>query len=397
MTGLMILLLGLIIASTGSAASAGLVTEARSRLAEAIARRLKGSDDSLEWINQAEQDIVSAGTATSLGMVLIGAAIPGLLGGFSSWLVSGALLLAVIPVALLGGYVIPRWFTAARPDRVAGQVTPLIRVWGKLAALVLPTRNSDHEDEIRAITHQGIAKGLGDEQLVLVGGVMSFNERPVRAIMTPRTEVVAVSDDTPLDEVMQHFAESGYTRLPVYHNDLDGITGMVHARDLLRVTPGDPLPVRSVSFAPESRRAGDLLLDMQRERQHFAVVVDEFGGTAGIVTLEDLLEGLIGEIAGEEETAPDPATEVAAGVFELEGSTPPEEVAEMLGLQLPEVEAVTFGGMLAELLGRIPLAGERLMLRGYEIDVVEASPTRVEKVLIRRGSPTLIPLDREST
>jgi CBS domain containing-hemolysin-like protein len=195
-------------------------------------------------------------------------------------------------------------------------------------------------------------------------------------------------------DVEAAFAESGYTRLPVYGASLDEIVGMVHAFDLFKHQEGGPLPLRPVSFAPEFRAAGDVLIDMQRERQHFAVVVDEFGGTAGIVTLEDLLESLVGEIADEDDVA-QPAPP-GGDLIELDGAAEPSAIAEYFGVDLPAGAAASFGGLIAELAGRIPLAGERFTLRGLEVDVVQASPTRIERVVVRRAVGAAVDLDRRA-
>jgi CBS domain containing-hemolysin-like protein len=227
----------------------------------------------------------------------------------------------------------------------------------------------------------------------MVGGVMTFAERPVRDVMTPRTDVVAIAQDAPRSQVTAIFTESGYTRLPVYRNTLDEIVGMVHAFDLFKRQPDDPLPLRPVSFAPSLRPAGDLLLDMQRERQHFAVVVDEFGGTAGIVTLEDLLETLIGEISDGDAAATPPM--VTSGVLlEVDGSVAPATVAEHFGVDLDAGGAASLGGLLAERAGRIPATGERFTLSGLDIDVLQATPVRVERLLVRRADVSRRSLDR---
>ncbi len=210
----------------------------------------------------------------------------------------------VVPATLLGAHLLPRWITFSRADRVVAVLRPLLQGWAALLGFVLPSREDDAAEDVRSLAREGRVSGLAGDELVMVGGVMSFAERPVRAVMTPRTEVVAVPHDASYRMVMEIFAESAYTRVPVYRNTLDEIVGMIHAFDLFKLQPDDALPVRPVSFAPESRAAGDLLLDMQRERRHLAVVLDEFGGTAGIVTLEDLLEALVGEIADEDEPPP---------------------------------------------------------------------------------------------
>jgi len=168
----------------------------------------------------------------------------------------------------------------------------------------------------------------------------------------------------------------------------------VHAFDLFRLMPGDPLPIRSVAVAPAGRPCGDVLLDMQRERRHLAVVLDEFGGTLGIVTLEDLLQALVGEIVDEDVPPPPASVPPGPELLEAEGGTPVQDIEEHFGVGFPPGQATTLGGRLVELAGRFPLTGERFLIGGLELDVLHASATRVERVLVRRGSPVSTPLDR---
>jgi len=152
--------------------------------------------------------------------------------------------------------------------------------------------------------------------------------------------------------------------------------------------------VRPLAVAPASRACGDVLLDMQRERRHLAVVLDEFGGTLGIVTLEDLLQAMVGAIVDEDAGAPAPKSFEGPGLLEVEGSTPVIEIEQHFGVQFPPGQSTTLGGRLAELAGRLPMSGERFLVRGLELDVVRASPTRIEQLLVRRGSPGSTALDR---
>lgn len=389
----LLLLGGLLVASVGSAGAAALVTTARVALADAISRRLRGAQESLDWLAVAERQVVAATAATSLGVALFGAAIPGLMNEGTPIEIGLLIFVVAVPVTLLVGYLLPRWLTVTRAEAVVGQLRRVLSAWAAMVGVVLPSRNPDPNDDVRALAREGTASGVGGDELVLVGGVMTFASRPVRAVMTPRTNLVAVPQDASYGDVETVFAESGYTRIPVYGATLDEIVGMIHAFDLFKHQPGDPLPLRPLSFAPELRPAGDVLLDMQRERQHFAVVVDEFGGTAGIVTLEDLLEALVGEIADEDEASP-PFQAPSGDLIEIDGAAAPSFVAEHFGLDLPASDAASFGGLVAELAGRIPRTGERFLLRGLEIDVVQATPTRIERVVIRRSSPLLITLDR---
>jgi CBS domain containing-hemolysin-like protein len=252
--------------------------------------------------------------------------------------------------------------------------------------MVLPTA-SEATGEYRAIGRESAAiLPDTDAEMAMVGSVMTFAQRPVRDVMTPRTALVAVPDGATVTEISRAFAESGYSRVPVYRQTLDEIVGMVHAFDLFKLQPGDPLPIRPVALAPASRTCGDLLVDMQRERRHLGLVLDEFGGTLGIVTLEDLLRALVGEIYGEDPSQPiaEPARPV---LIEVDGSETVADVQARIGLAIPGGLAGTIGGRLAELIARIPVTGERHVIGGIEFDVLHASPTRVERMVIRPAPP----------
>jgi CBS domain containing-hemolysin-like protein len=251
--------------------------------------------------------------------------------------------------------------------------------------VVLPARAVPGAGELRSFWREGAASGIAaDDELIMVGGVLTFTERAIREVMTPRTDVVAVSEDDALEDIASVFAQSGYSRLPVYRGTLDEIVGMLHAFDLFKLKPGDRLPIRPVANAPAGRTCGDLLLDMQRERRHLAVILDEFGGTLGIVTLEDLLEELVGEIFDEFDVAAGQG-EAGPALFEADGGLAIAAIEERFDQSLPRAKTSTAGGLLTELAGRIPVPGERFLIRGLEFEVVQATLTRVERVLIRRG------------
>jgi putative hemolysin len=208
---------------------------------------------------------------------------------------------------------------------------------------------------------------------------------------------VAVDEGAALEDIRMVFAQSGYSRIPVYRGTLDEIVGMLHAFDLFKLRPGDPLPVRPVAATPASRTCGDLLLDMQRERRHLAVVLDEFGGTLGIATLEDLLEELVGEIFDEHDEEVRPEPPAGPTIFETDGNLPPEALEERFGVTLPRGRSTTMAGLVVEWAGRIPNAGERFLVRGLEIDVLEASPTRIDRLVVRSADTPAAPLPDAST
>jgi CBS domain containing-hemolysin-like protein len=387
----LILVLGLILTIGGATAGAALVAEGRRELARAADRRLRGGRAPAAWISEAELYLGAAGALTALGVVLLGIAFPAVVTGFAGAALAAVLLFAGVPALLLIGYLAPRWLARAAGGRSANAAVPAIAPFTRILSPVLPA--SRHGGDPASLVREALASGVAvDRELALAGGVMTFAERPVREVMTPRTEVVALPEDATRGDILLVFAQSGYSRVPVYRGSLDEITGVFHAFDLFTAGEG-AVPLHAVTHTPETRSCGDLLLEMQRERRHLAVVLDEFGGTAGIVSLEDLLTALVGEIFDEDDTDATP-TAHAEAVFEADGATPLDALIDRFNVTLPESRATTVAGLLAELAGRIPQAGERLVLRGLEFDVVQASPARVERVLVRTAPVPTLTLDR---
>src|SRR6185295_16602111 len=182
--------------------------------------------------------------------------------------------------------------------------------------------------------------------LIMLGHVISFAQRTVRDVMTARTELVAIPEEAGYDEMAQSFVQSGYSRLPVYRGTLDEIVGMVHVFDLLTAKPGEPVPIRPVVMAPASRNCGDVLLDMQRERRHLTVVLDEFGGTLGIVTLEDLLEAMVGEIFDEHDETAERRAHGIPTILETDGSADVTAIEARFAVVFPPGPSHTIGGRL---------------------------------------------------
>lgn len=391
-----VVLLGLLLTVFGATTAAALITSSRSRLAEVVARRLRGGKDSLAWLAPLERDLAAASVTTTLGIAMLGAVFPGIFAGATLPRLLILLILLAIPAVLLSGYVLPRFLTYRRAARVAEHCRPILRPWAAVLAGILPAPRVRPETLITELWRERARSGVApDDELLRVGGVISFSQRTVRSVMTPRTDLIALPEEASVEEVRAAFVQSGYTRLPVYRGTLDEMVGMVHAFDLFRLAAGDPLPVRPLAVAPASRSCGDVLLDMQRERRHLAIVLDEFGGTLGIVTLEDLLEAMVGAIVDEDEPVGG-STATNPDLVEIEGAVPVSELEERFGVSLPEGQATTVGGRLVELAGRFPAAGERFLIRGLEFDVLQATRARIERLLVRRGSPASIPLDRSA-
>jgi len=381
-----VFVLGLLLATLGAMAGSALIGTSRAELARFAATQLRGGGMPQARLAEVERLMIAASSTTSLGALLLGAALVGLLAGAGRLTSLLVLLFGGIPAVVMGGYLLPRLFATRRAEQALRFTLPVLRPWSAVLALLLPADGPGAESRFRAILRGGAAVDPdASGELELVGGVLTFAERPVREVMTPRTDVVAIAEDASKAEISQAFAQSGYSRLPVYRGTLDEIVGMLHAFDLFRLQQGAPLPIRPVAMAPASRACGDLLIDMQRERRLMAVVLDEYGGTAGIVTLDDLLESIVGEIVDDDE--PGAATLMGPGVLETDGSASREVVEAQFETRLPPGRSASIGGLLVELAGRIPVAGERFVVAGLEFDVVQSSPTRVERILIRTTPP----------
>lgn len=391
-----VFVLGLLLATLGATAGSALIATSRAELARFAATQLRGGGMPLARLAEVERLLIAASSTTSLGVLLLGAALVGLLAGAGRLTALLVLLLVGVPAVVVGGYLLPRLFATRRAEQALRATLPMLRPWSAVLALLLPADGPGAESRFRAILRGGAAVDPdASGELELVGGVLTFAERPVREVMTPRTDIVAVAEDATKSEIGQAFAQSGYSRLPVYRGTLDEIVGMLHAFDLFRLEQGAPLPIRPVAVAPASRACGDLLIDMQRERRLMAVVLDEYGGTAGIVTLDDLLESIVGEIVDDDE--PGAATGSGPGVFETDGSASREAIETRFDTRLPQGRSASIGGLLVELAGRIPVPGERFVVAGLEFDVVQSSPTRVERLLIRATPPPAIALQGRST
>ncbi len=382
---------GLLLATLGATAGSALIATSRTELARFAATQLRGGGMPVARLAEVERLLIAASSTTSLGVLLMGAALIGLLAGAGRLTSLLVLLLVGVPAVVAGGYLVPRLFATRRPEQALRATLPVLRPWSAVLALLLPADGPGSESRFRAIFRGGVAVDPdASGELELVGGVLSFAERPVREVMSPRTDIVAIAEDATRAEISQAFAQSGYSRLPVYRGTLDEIVGMLHAFDLFRLEQGAPLPVRPVAMAPASRACGDLLIDMQRERRLMAVVLDEYGGTAGIVTLDDLLESIVGEIVDDDE--PGIAVGAGPGVLETDGSASREVIEDRFDTRLPAGQSASIGGLLVELAGRIPVAGERFVVADLEFDVVQSSPTRVERILIRTTPPPAIVL-----
>ena len=228
------------------------------------------------------------------------------------------------------------------------------------------------------------------EEHALLQSVVEFGDTLVREVMTPRPDIVAVASDVTVDELRELFAGEQYSRLPVYAHNLDRITGFVFIKDLIALgdCPGSDRVVkkllRPVYAVPETKRVAELLKELQREHVQSAIVHDEYGGTAGLVTIEDLLEEIVGEIRDEYDVETDPIVEETAGTFVFRGGVSIDDMTKRLGITIEQQGFETVAGYILARLGRVPQAGENFDIDDVNVYVLEAERRRVHRVRLRQ-------------
>ncbi len=252
------------------------------------------------------------------------------------------------------------------------------------------------EEELESVISEGRAEGVMDQSDEdLLKSVIEFGDTLVREVMVPRIDMGALELGTPLDGVLEAVARRGHSRWPVYRESVDHVVGIFHAKDLLRVWQrgGDEPPLkgllRSVIFVPENQRISVLLRDFKKRRTHMAIVLDEFGGTAGLVTLEDLVEEIIGEVADEFEAGQAEPVRAVEGGWLVDSRASLALLGERLGLPAEELagrQSETVGGLVSELLGRLPRAGDEAALGSWNLRVAETDGRRILRIFAMRAS-----------
>jgi putative hemolysin len=280
-------------------------------------------------------------------------------------------------------------------------ITVFVRFFFSVASLAEQQASPEEETEadVEALLEAGEDEGILEESdRDLVRSAVEFGDKLVRDVMTPRPDVFAVQEETTLEQFLYLLRVNNFSRVPVYSSSLDNVTGIAFAHDLLQISD-EEAHTRTVAsikrpavFVPETKRGYELLREMQREKQHMRIVIDEYGAVAGLVTIEDLLEQIVGNIRDEHEVdAPieDPQRE-PGGVWLVPGSFPVDQLPDLFGEQpgladLDEAyEATTLGGLVSEIEGRIPLPGELVLLEsaGMKIEIVSSTGRRVERLRV---------------
>jgi CBS domain containing-hemolysin-like protein len=277
-------------------------------------------------------------------------------------------------------------------------ITVFIRFFNSVASLAEKPASPEEESavDVEALLEAGEEEGILEENdRDLVRSAVEFGDKLVREVMTPRPEVFAVPESITLEQFLELLREHNFSRVPVFSGSLDNITGIAFAHDLLQISDEEAHKrtvasiQRAAVFVPETKRGYELLREMQREKQHMRIVIDEYGGVAGLVTIEDLLEQIVGDIRDEHEVdAPieEPQRE-PGGVWVVPGNFPVDRLPDLFGEPVEvgdQYEASTLGGLVSEIEGRIPLAGEVVVLdhAGLRVEIVASTDRRVERLRV---------------
>jgi magnesium and cobalt exporter, CNNM family len=315
-------------------------------------------------------------------------------------------------ITFIGAEVAPKTYAVQHTDRAALFVAPFVYFLTRLPGLQQVTRlliaignvvtpgkglksgPFVSEDEIKAMVDEAERDDvIEEEEREMIHSIFEFGDTILREVMVPRPDMVAVPLQTPLEQVLELILRTGYSRIPVYDGTIDEVVGLAYAKDVLRRLHDDqadkPLAdiLRPAPFMPESMRAAECLREMRKLKSHMVIVIDEYGGTAGLVTLEDLLEEIVGEIADEYDLEEPNIEPLPDGDYQVNARLGIDEVNELLDVELPATEWDTIGGLLFNLVGGVPREGQEVEFQGLRLRAERVQGRRIGRVRIHRLPP----------
>ncbi len=405
--GIVVAVLALLALSTVLAlAETGLVRTSKARARALVDAHRHGARSLVRLVEDPERFL-----APVLLLVLVCQLVAATLVGVEAARLFGALGVAVatvfeVVVIFVVGEAVPKQWAVRHPDRAALFAAPLVTALLRfppvravsgmligLARVLTPGRRSAvsepevTESELLALADVAVDEAVIEtEERRLISQIFEFGDAIVRTVMRPRPDVVAVESSLPAGAALERAMAAGLSRLPVFAGNVDNILGIAYTRDLMRaIRDGDEQRsvgelVRAAHYVPETKRIAPLLREMQQEHFHLAVVVDEYGGTAGLVTLEDLIEELVGEIADEFDVEEPLIESLGGDDYRVSGKMPVDEVNDLLGTELPVGDWDTIGGLVLHLLGRVPIEGEAAHVGGHELVAERVQRRRIGAV-----------------
>jgi CBS domain containing-hemolysin-like protein len=400
-SGLVLLTLCSLLVVFVAAAEAGLISISRARVRLMAGRGVPRADILQSYIQERESilhaldfaRILASGVAVALAVSVLTRER-----GQSWSVVVFGVVAALVLVVLLEA--VPKAIVARNPERWGLRLSPFMGafkfLFGGIARILdLPVTavarrpvGEDEEAMLRMIELEENEGTIEDDERKMIRGVFGLEETTVREIMTPRTDIAAVDTESTPDEAVRLITERGFSRIPLYEKNADTIVGIVYAKDLIRYLADGTMPsklrdvARPAFFVPESKRVDDLLTDMRRQRVHMAIVVDEYGGTAGLVTIEDLLEEIVGEIEDEYDRVEEQVVIVSDTEAVLDGRVGIDELNDIFHTDVDAEDFDTVGGCVFHLLGRMPVPGDEAETDGLNLHVLSVDGHRVRRVRV---------------
>jgi CBS domain containing-hemolysin-like protein len=342
-----------------------------------------------------------------LGLLIVAAAeLLALLVGLASLHGAGVVLLGLAALLVVCEHLVPLLIIRRNPQTVLETLLPsftvvstvlapltqALRHLGRRPERVATGAEDDNGEPAPSQTEEArSATGAmeGGEERRLLRSIVGFGDRLVREVMTPRPDIVAIRSEATVTDLRAFFREQEYSRIPVFKDDIDNVLGFVFVKDLIKredLPAAAPVTdmMRPAHFVPETKRVPELLKEFQRHQIQSAIVVDEYGGTAGLVTIEDLLEELVGEIRDEYDVESEPISQEAGGTFLVSGKVAVDQVSDRLDIAIEGEGFETFGGYLLSRLGRVPNAGERFEVDDLDVEVLDADRRRIQRVRVRK-------------
>lgn len=402
--GVFLLVLAAALLSVVAAAEAGVVGISRAR-ARALAARGAQPDALHAYIEERHLLMGALSVARNLAVVLAtGVGVFLVLRHIErTWLALALTMLSAL-AALALIEALPRLVVSRDPDRWTRRLSPFVdalrAVFGlppwllrRLLARMRPTvAAEDTEELLRLVELEETGAPIEEEEREMIRGVIHLADRTAREIMVPRIDIVAADVDASLDDVLRLITTRGYSRIPVYEDTIDNIVGVVYAKDLIKLlAQGKRAPIREIMrpphFVPESKRVDELLAELRNSRVHIAIVVDEYGGTAGLVTIEDLLEEIVGEIQDEYDVEEATIERVSEDEAIVDARVSLDAVNDLFDLDLESEDYDTIGGFVYHHLGKVPAPGDEFQADGLSLQVLSVAGRRIRKLRVKKLPP----------
>jgi CBS domain containing-hemolysin-like protein len=372
----------LVVAGALRSGGASLVRTSRAEAFQDAGDDVRGASTVAALLN--DRSRIQPALGTSVTFVIVAAVIPltWALTDVLSGLALGGSLAALAILLVVFVDVVPRWIGRNRPGTLAYRLSAMLKVaisFGETAGDLIPDPEADDTTESDADA----------EERELIMSVLEFGETLVREVMVPRPDMITIPAGAAIDDAVDLVLESGRSRIPVTGENIDDVVGVLFARDLLEVfdkelNPGSAEGIaHDAYFVPETKQVSKLLKEMQAKQQHLAIVIDEFGGTAGMVTIEDLIEEIVGEIVDEFDDE-EPMVQEIDGGWLVDGKLDVDDLAELAGIELPDEEWDTVGGLVFGLAGRVPDEGDTFDVEGLQFTAYSVDGRRISRVKVAR-------------